>query len=279
MTGQRTPEPTNRPTTAVEWDAHGYHTVSAPQFEWGKRVLATLALRGDEIVMDAGCGTGRLTALLAERLPDGFVVGVDRSDNMAQVATETLAPFAGSAAVALADISRLPFQEAFDVVFSTATFHWVLDHDELFAGLHAVLKPSGRLHAQCGASPNLQRIHRRAQAVMETREFAEWFRAWQEPWEFATAAVTRDRLERAGFEGVEATVEHAPVVFSGADAFTAFVSTVVLRPFLARLPHEHLRKAFVARITAAAGSDDPPYELDYWRLDIRAQRSSSSSAH
>jgi len=255
-----------------EWDARAYHTVAEPQFEWGKRVLSTLELRGDEVAMDAGCGTGRLTTLLAERIPRGVVVGVDRSENMVRVAAETLGPLGSRATVVLADLSSLPFRAAFDVVFSTATFHWILDHDALFASVYGSLKAGGVLHAQCGGTTNLERIHRRARALTETPVFAPMFIRWRTPSYHADAETTRQRLQRTGFDSIETNLEPAPFVFPSAEAFATFVSTVVLRPFLALISDERLRKSFVAQITEAAAGDSPAYELDYCRLNIRARR-------
>jgi trans-aconitate 2-methyltransferase len=266
------PQPWTESASAREWDARAYHSVSEPQFEWGRRVLSALALRGDEVVMDAGCGSGRLTALLADRLPGGRVFAIDRSANMAKVAGETLARFGDRAAVAVADLSDLPFHDAFDVVFSTATFHWVLDHDRLFANLFSALRNGGRLSAQCGGGANLRRIHARADALAATPEFAAFFVGWSVPKEFADADTTRARLERAGFRDVDTSLEEAPFVFSDAPAFKAFVSTVVLRPYLARLDDERLRTVFLDRIAEAAAGDSPAFELDYWRLNVAATR-------
>lgn len=257
-------------STPREWDARSYHAVSEPQFEWGRRVLSTLALRGDEHVMDAGAGTGRLTALLLERLPRGRAVAVDRSVNMTRVARETL-PIPRADVVA-ADLSNLPFSGAFDVVFSTATFHWVRDHDRLFASLFAVLRPGGRLHAQCGGGRNLERIHHRAHDLMLTPDFASRFVGWEEPWEFATAEITRERLARAGFHDVRTDIEETPFTFADADAFRTFITTVVMRPFLACLTTEELRNAFLDRIVAQAERDSPAFTLDYWRLNMSATR-------
>lgn len=272
MNGQPTPEPSNGAAAPREWDARSYHTLSQPQFEWGQRVLASLSLAGNEIVIDAGCGTGRLTALLADRLPDGHVVAIDRSLNMTVVARETLSGRARHVDVALADLLALPFSAAFDVIFSTATFHWVLDHDALFAQLGAALRAGGRLHVQCGGGGgNLTRLHDRAHELMASARFAPHFVAWQEPWEYAAPGVTRQRLERAGFTGIDVSTEPAPVSFPDADAYRAFVSTVVLRTFLARLPDESLRKSFLDAIVEQAAADHPPFELDYVRLNIRAR--------
>jgi trans-aconitate 2-methyltransferase len=254
-----------------EWDAQSYHTVSEPQFEWGKRVLASLALRGDERVMDAGCGTGRLTRILAGRVPRGEVVAIDRSVNMIQVARETLASEA-NVHIAAADLSSLPFSDAFDVIFSTATFHWIRDHDRLFANLFAALRDGGRLHAQCGGGRNLERIHHRALELAASAESAPFFSDWRDPWEYASAEVTRERLARNGFREIHVGIEESPVTFPNANAFREFITTVVMRPFVARLPDSTERAAFLDRIVDLASRDTPPYTLDYWRLNLSARR-------
>jgi trans-aconitate 2-methyltransferase len=271
LTEPPTPKDTERAVVPREWDARSYHAVSEPQFEWGKRVLSSLELAGDETVLDAGCGTGRLTALLADRLPGGSIVALDRSDNMALVAAKTLASQPHTM-VAVADISAMPFPPVFDVVFSTATFHWILDHDVLFAELQRVLKPGGRLHAQCGGGANLRRIQSRAFELAQTPEFAPMFRNWTWATYYAEVEPTVLRLRSAGFVDVDVALEAAPFVFPNADAFAAFISTVVLRAFLARISDDRLRQHFVARITEVAATDSPPFELDYWRLNVRARR-------
>ena len=271
MTKPNTPDDTDRAVAPREWDARSYHAVSEPQFEWGKRVLSSLELAGDETVVDAGCGTGRLTALLADRLPNGSIVALDRSDNMARVAAGMLAPY-GQASVAVADLVAMPFESRFDVVFSTATFHWVLDHDRLFAELHRVLKPGGLVHAQCGGGKNLHRIQSRAFDLSRTPEFAPMFTNWKWATYYADVGSTARRLRSARFVDIDVTLEPAPFVFPSADAFATFVSTVVLRAFLARITDAKRRRAFVERITTMAANDTPAFELDYWRLNIRARR-------
>jgi trans-aconitate methyltransferase len=247
--------------------------VSAPQFAWGRQVLDRLELAGNEVVLDAGSGTGRLTALLAERLPEGRVVAIDRSENMSRAAAKTLSPFNGRVQVLVADLLSLPFAPSFDAVFSTATFHWVLDHDTLFAGIRFVLRLGGRLCAQCGGGPNLERLHERAERLMtDEPRFAAYFRDWQNPWRFADVPTTVARLERIGFEDIRVWLEESPVTFPDAPAFKAFASTVVLRTHLARLPSAALRGEFADAIAALAERDSPPFTLDYWRLNIDARR-------
>ena len=146
-----------------DWDAATYDRVSAPQVEWALRVLERLPLRGDETVLDAGCGSGRVTQLLIERLPHGHVVAVDSAPSMVEHAREALDP--ERATVFQANLTELELAEPVDAAFSNAVFHWVPDHDALFARLHAALRPGGRLVAQCGGEGNVERFHDAAKAV------------------------------------------------------------------------------------------------------------------
>ena len=186
----------------TEWNATAYHKVSAPQTSWGHKVLSRLTVRGDERAIDAGCGSGKLTGALLERLPRGSMIAIDRSWNMLLTARANLRPAFGSRVtfvqVALPD---LPFADVADLVFSTATFHWVRDHPALFAGIFRALRANGRLHAQCGGGPNLKRAHALAERVMHAPPFTSFFAQWPGPWEFADAddhrrSVARRRLCR-----------------------------------------------------------------------------------
>ena len=154
-----------------EWNANSYHKVSTPQFDWGTAVLDRLPLEGHELVFDIGCGTGRLTEKLLERLPRGRVIGIDLSSNMLQVARHFLRPrFRTRIQLLLADAALLPAIEAADAIFSTATFHWVRDHPQLFSSLYAALKPGGRVVAQCGGGPNIERLHAEMVQVLRMKE-------------------------------------------------------------------------------------------------------------
>ncbi len=257
----------------ADWDGATYHRVSEPQFAWGMRVLARLHLDGNETVIDAGCGSGRLTAELLDRLPGGRVVAVDRSASMLAVAERELAPRYGHRVSFLhTDLLDLDLDGVADVVVSTATFHWVLDHPRLFALLHRALRPGGRLLAQCGGAGNLDRARSHARALMASPEFAAHFQGWSSPWEYADAHTTRQRLEDAGFVDVNTGIEPAPTLFENEAEYREFVSTVIFRPFLSRLPDSQAQQRFLDAICAAAAGDDPPYSLDYQRLNMEARR-------
>ncbi|HEY8091772.1 MAG TPA: methyltransferase domain-containing protein [Polyangiaceae bacterium] len=254
------------------WNAEVYARVSAPQLEWGKRVLARLELAGDETVLDAGCGTGRLTELLAERLPRGHIVALDASSAMLVKAREVLARFGDRVTFVQADAARFTLPSPVDVVFSTATFHWVLDHDALFERLHACLVAGGRLVAQWGGGDNLRRIRSRGATLRASTPFAAHFAGFAEPWNYATAEQTQARLQHHGFVEVKAWLEEAPYRFADAPSFREFVAHVVLRDDLACLRDEAARERFLDAIVEPAARDDPPFVLDYRRLNADARR-------
>ena len=256
-------------TRRRDWDAAVYHRVSAPQFEWGQRVLERLELQGDERVLDAGCGTGRLTALLHARLPRGEVVAMDRSRDMTARASEHLPH---EVEVVQADLLALPFAELFDVVFSTATFHWVLDPAALYRSVFQVLVPGGRLHAQCGGLGNLAQLNARVHALMLDPRCAARFTDWREPWLFLGAEPAAALLRAAGFSSVQTRLRAAPARFESRESYREFVQVVVLADYLARIEGVQERDAFVDTLVDAAGRDDPPFVLDYVRLELEAVR-------
>jgi trans-aconitate 2-methyltransferase len=259
------------PCTEVDWDAAAYERLSDPQFEWGRRVLDRLELRGDERVLDAGCGTGRLTALLAARLPRGHVIAVDRSPAMLEEARRNLAHAGERVTFVEADLTTLELACPVDAIFSTATFHWIREHGLLFRTLFAALAPGGRLEAQCGGGPNLARLRARIATVTAER-FARHFRGWQEPWLFSGPDEAAERLRQAGFADVATSLEPAPTRFESSSRYAAFLATVVVRPHLERLPSDTLRRAFLDELVAAAVADGDPFVLDYWRLNLRGRR-------
>jgi trans-aconitate 2-methyltransferase len=261
------------PAAPREWNADVYHRVSDPQRTWGAAVLTRLPLTGTELVLDVGCGTGRLTAELLHGLPRGRAIGVDLSENMIATAGRHLVPaFPSRIAFVRADAEALPFAAVADAIFSTATFHWVRDHDRLFASLFDALKPGGRLVAQFGGAGNLHRLHGRCDALMAASRFVQYYAGWEEPWEFADAETTTARLTRAGFIDVRASLEPSPIVQPTRDAFVEFVSHVICRPHLARLPDAETRDAFMDALATRAAADTPAFELDYWRLNVEGRK-------
>jgi trans-aconitate 2-methyltransferase len=231
-------EPMN--TGAREWDAETYDAVSDPQFEWGIEVLERLELRGDEVAVDAGCGSGRVTAEKAkERLGD-------RADYV------------------VSDLVELELPEPVDLVFSTATFHWISDHDALFRRLRAALKPGGRLVAQCGGQGNVARHTQAIAAVAADPEYGQHLSEAKGLWNFASPEETEPRLREAGFDEVRCWLQPKPVQPSRP---LEFVTTVTLGPILDQLPEEK-RQPFAEAVLEQEGE---PLVLDYVRLNMEAR--------
>jgi trans-aconitate 2-methyltransferase len=246
-----------------DWDATVYERISQPQADWARQVIDRLALTGDERVLDAGCGSGRVTRMLLERLPDGFVVGFDGSPSMVAAARESLDP--ERTELAVSDLTELTIDEPVDAVFSNAVFHWIPDHPKLFARLFDALRPGGRLVAQCGGARNLDGFHERMDEVIAEEPYSKHLAGWQGPWNFATPAQTAPRLAAAGFVDVDVWLE--PRRMTPPEP-REFLRVVCLGHHLERLP-EPLRDPFVDDVFERAGD---PLLLDYSRLNIDARR-------
>lgn len=257
-----------------EWNSSAYHRLSGPQLSWGKGVLSRLRLRGDEVVLDAGCGTGRLTADLLAALPAGRVIAIDLSKNMLTAAREHLARYGERVQLLACDLLHLPFENAFDGIVSTAAFHWVLDHNRLFGGLLHALAPGGWLEAQCGGGPNLRRLRDRVCRLAAMPQFSQFFAQFREPWCFEDAQGAAENLRRAGFIEIETSIKPALTVLSNATEYREFVQNIILQRHLECLPTEGKCAQFIDNLTAQAEGDDPPFSLDYWRLNIRARKNS-----
>ena len=245
-----------------DWDASTYDRVADPMARWGAAVIERLTLQGDERVLDAGCGSGRVTELLAERLPDGQVVALDGSPSMVDAARLRLARFGARIEYVVADLgAKLPIEGDVDAILSTATFHWVPDHDALFANLAAVTRPGGWLVAQFGGAGNIASIQR----VLATTGDG-----WTGPAHFETILATTRRLDAAGYVDIDCWLTDEPTRFDPGEPFETYLRTVVLGAHLERLPPGE-RDAFVHAV--AEGVGEPV--IDYVRLNIVARRSSS----
>jgi trans-aconitate 2-methyltransferase len=257
----------------AEWDATAYYRLSNPHVAWGQPVLDRLPLRGDETVLDAGCGAGRVTEDLLKRLPRGRVIALDISANMLSEARERLAPIGGDRVSFIrADLQDFELSEQVDAIFSTAAFHWVHDHPKLFAVLFRALRPGGHLVVQCGGGPNIAALLARADELMRSDPYAGYFEGWSGPWEFAGAAETAERLGTAGFIDVDTSIEPKPTPMPDASEYRDYLEHVIFGSHLERIPDAGLREHFLDTLTGQAAADDPPFFLDYWRLNMSARR-------
>ena len=244
-----------------DWDADAYDRLPIPMTRWGETVLGWLDLEGDERVLDAGCGTGKVTEKMLARLPRGEVVALDGSDSMIERARERLGD--DRVTYVVADLQRpIPIAQPVDAVLSTATFHWVLDHDALFHNLAAIMRPGAPLVAQCGGEGNIASI----EAALH--DMGEDFSGRKH---YAGAERTRARLEASGFSDVETWLHDEPSPIPAGD-LEAYLETICLGDHVEGMGDDE-RTAFVREVARRM----PKPVIDYVRLNIRARRAASAT--
>lgn len=242
-----------------EWNATGYDALPLPHVEWGRRVLERMGLRGDERVLDAGCGTGRDAAALLAQHPGTTVVGVDASQQMVERASETLAPYADRVELHVADLTEpLPLTEPVDAVMSVAAFHWVSDHDLLFSRLAEVMRPGATLTTDCGGQGQLAVMDAALVEVTGDSKIGAAFKGVDE---------TRASLEGAGFDVHDVRLRPDPYRIEDPDLLERYLATVNLSGYLAPMPPEE-HAGFVR--TVRQHMAEPV--IDYVRLEIDAVR-------
>lgn len=240
-----------------EWDAVTYDALPLPHEQWGQRVLGRMRLAGDERVLDAGCGTGRDGAALLTRWPGVHLIGVDGSEQMISAARDRLGP---RAELHVADLTRpLPVAEPVDAVMSVAAFHWISDHDLLFANLAAVMRPGARLTSDCGGQGQLAVMTAALVEVTGSGKFGTSFKGVDE---------TRASLERAGFVVEDVRLRPDPLRLDDPDLMETYLAAVNLGSHLAALPQDE-HAGFVRRVRLAMAEP----VIDYVRLEIDAIRS------
>jgi len=246
---------------STPWDACTYDRSSQPQQTWGSEVLARLeGIAQDATVLDVGCGTGRVTESLLALVPRGRVLALDASADMVRLARERVLRIGDRAEVWCQDVLELELEEPVDAIVSTATLHWVPDHDRLWARLADAMQPGGVLEIQCGGEGNIDRVREVIEAV--ARDTAPELVGWS-PWVFAGPRDTERRLRQAGFTAIRCWLQERPTY---PDEVAAFVRTSILTAHFARLPEER-RERFAAAVVAGL-----TLPLDYVRLNVSAVR-------
>jgi trans-aconitate methyltransferase len=267
-----------------DWDAQTYHKISNIQLLWGQELLASRQWNGDEIVLDAGCGSGRVTKIISSLVPKGRVYAVDLDQSMMSAAKSNLRHVKNIRFV-LADISLLELTEEVDVVFSNAVIHWIADHYKLFSNLRKLLKDNGEMLIQCGGKGNLRETHRLLEEVRKKSEFIKYFTNWVTPWNFASEEETLVILEKIGFSHIRTKLTKKIAQFSSSEEYKQFMQTVVMKPYLSYLPTDDnlcIRKAFVdaflkrKEFQTKFSNESNKWIADYVRLNISALNGSKS---
>jgi trans-aconitate 2-methyltransferase len=259
--------------TNTYWDAEVYDRIGKPMRTWAQRVIDDLALRGDETVLDAGCGSGSVTFDLLQKLPEGKVYAVDASAEMIASLAKTIDERGETRVTPLhASLTDFTLPEPVDAVFSNAVFHWIPDDAALFGCLFRAAKPDGRLRAQCGGFGNNGNVLEAVAAVRAQERFVRHLGEFTDTKKYRTPEAATLSLEQAGWRDVGASLFEAPVPFEDHASAALYVKTILLRDHVARLPDDLQDDYCLAVVKETVRRHGEPYVADYVRLDMWASR-------
>jgi trans-aconitate 2-methyltransferase len=258
---------------AYQWNAADYARNSASQFHWAQELIGKLHLQGNERVLDIGCGDGKVTALLAQSVPDGNVVGIDRSGEMTRLARRTFAAQATNLAFAQMDAARLGFCSAFDAAFSNATLHWVKDQRGVLEGMSRALQPGGRLIFQMGGKGNASQIIAAFEEVMARQPWCSFFNTFTFPYSFLGPDDYAPLLRASGLREIRLELIPKDMQQSGREGLAGWVRTTWL-PYLERVPSEQrqvfLDEALDAYLRAVPLDENGTAHVSMVRLEVEA---------
>jgi len=252
------------------------------QYRWGQQVLEWRKWNGNETVMDAGCGSGLLTRLLAQKVPRGRIYAVDVDSNMIKQARGNLEDLANVELVE-SNINDVKLPTKLDLIFSNAVLHWVHDHIQVFQHFWNMLNCDGDMRGQLliqrGGYGNLRRVYALIRRVMKLNEFRMFFTEMNRPWYFAKPDDTTHLLKEIGYTNRRVSLHNDCVSLTNRKIYARFVKTVIMKPFLERLPNDEIRNRFLElflhevenRSNNNMGSQTI-WSLDYVRLNIIADK-------
>jgi trans-aconitate methyltransferase len=243
--------------TTARWNAADYAAHSAVQQAWARELIARLELRGNECVLDVGCGDGKVSAEIARAVPDGSVVGIDASAEMVKFAQKTFPQRKiPNLKFQVMDARQIRFERQFDLIFSNATLHWVDDHRAFLRGAASVLKTGGRLLVSCGGKGNAQDVFVALRPEMRRKRWRPFFRKMAKPYFFHSPEIYEKWLPWFGFNTIGIRLVPKDAVHAGRDNFAAWLRTTWL-PYVQRVP-ENLREEFIAAVADRYLTKRPP---------------------
>lgn len=271
----------NKKETNYQWNAADYAGHSEAQQQWALELIQKLDLQGDENLLDLGCGDGKITAALAEGLPNGKVVGVDSSEQMIDLASATYPDtISNNLSFQLQDVRELDFEQQFDVVFSNAALHWLVDHEPVLLGIYQALKPGGRVLVQMGGKGNAEALVAIMDTVMQQPGWKEYFTGFTFPYGFYAPDEYEPWLRKAGFIVLSLELKPKNMVHKSRERFTGWLRTTWL-PYLERIPSS-LQEEFIETVVDAylgttAADSSGAVTTKMQRLEYMARRLESES--
>jgi len=267
-----------------EWDAKDYHKSSSEQQKWARELIAKLNLKGNERVLDIGCGDGKVTAELAGLLPQGSVLGIDNSAGMIDFARKSHPPENfPNLSFRVKDTRQLDFNGEFDIVVSFACLHWVIDHRPVLEGIKRSLKPAGRILLQFGGKGNITAILDITEKIISGGKWHRYFTGMSFPWGFYGPDEYRDWLEHTGFKVKRVELFPKDALHKGKEGLAGYVRTTAGLPYIQRLP-EDMKQKFINEVVEWYVEVHPPdsegfIHLLMMRLEVEAEKKPANQSH
>jgi trans-aconitate methyltransferase len=255
---------------AHEFDGRKYGKASDHQKEWGQALIAELNLQGDERVLDLGCGDGSLTKHIAELVPDGEVLGIDASQGMIDVA---LPRSSANLKFQHLDINDLDFEDQFDIIFSNAALHWVMEHSRLLSNCYRALRDRGSLRFNFAGDGNCSYFFRVVREVMELTEFSSSFKDFEWPWYMPSVAEYQNLVQALPLHDIRVWGENADRYFPDEQAMIRWIDQPSLVPILVHVADrdkESFRNIVVERMIAETKQTDGRCFETFRRINILA---------
>jgi len=270
---------TKAASPTAKWNAADYAANSSVQQSWARELIAKFNLRGDEHILDVGCGDGKVTAEIARAVSNGLVTGIDASAEMIGFAKKTFpAKKNPNLKFQICDARKIGVAivgAPFDIVFSNAALHWVDDHQAILRGMASVLKPCGRLIISCGGRGNAQDVFVALRPEMRQKSWSKFFRKMSKPYFFYAPEDYEKWLPKYGFKINSLKLAPKDATYAGTDGFATWLRTTWI-PYVQRVP-EVLREEFIAAVTKRYVAKHPPdaenkVHVRMVRLEIDAVR-------
>jgi len=259
-----------------KWNAEDYHRSSAEQEEWARELILKLALKGNERVLDIGCGDGRTTAEVAKQLPNGSVLGIDNSEEMIHFARKKFPQKRfPNLAFEIMDARNLSFENEFDVVFSNACLHWVIDHLPILEGIKKSLKPSGKVLLQMAGRGSGSEIVEVMETNLKSKKWCEYFTDFSSPHGFYGPEAYEGWLKDVGLKAKKVELTSRDMIHESVKGLKAWIRTTWL-PYTERIP-EDLRQEFIDDVANRYVDKYPPdsrgfIHVQLIRLDVEAEK-------
>ena len=229
------------------WNAEDYAASSAAQQSWAEKLISTLELVGHEMILDIGCGDGKVTKLIAERVPHGSVIGIDRSRDMIALAKKQYE--GASLSFKQMDALSIQFNHRFDLIFSNAALHWVKDHQQILVGIFQHLKTGGRILLQMGGAGNAEAVVTIVSKLISDEPWSPYFKNFTFPYFFYTDDQYRQWLSAIGFQIHTVDLFDIDMVHENVDGLKGWLRTTWF-PYTDCLP-QPMRSQFIDSIVSS----------------------------